>query len=49
MILLKVFSGTLSWEFSLSSIPIILPFGLALCPEFPGCLGLGAFYALNLL
>jgi hypothetical protein len=30
MILLKIISGTLNWDSSLSSIPIILRFGLFL-------------------
>ena len=42
IVLLKIFTGPLSWESSLSSL---LSLGLVflLCPRFPGCFGLGAF------
>jgi hypothetical protein len=38
IVLLKIFTGPLSWESSLSS-----------CPEFSGCFGLGSFYILHFL
>ena len=34
IIVLKMFSGPLSWESSLSSIPIILGLAFSLCPGF---------------
>jgi len=50
MILLKIFTGPLSWESSLSSIPIIsLGLIFLLCPGFPGCFGLGLFCVLHYL
>jgi len=49
MILLKIFTGPLSWDSSLSSIPIILGLVFSLCPGFPGCFGLGAFCFLHFL
>ena len=42
IILLKMFSGPLNWESSLSSIPIILRLVFLLNSEFLGCFGLGA-------
>jgi hypothetical protein len=47
-ILLKIFTGPLSLESLLSSKPIILWF-FSLCPEFPGCFGLGDFCLLHFL
>ena len=49
VILLKIFAGPLCWKSSLSSIPIILRFGLHLCPGIPGCFGLGSFCILHFL
>jgi hypothetical protein len=49
IILLKIFTGPLSWESLLFSIPIILRFHLLICPESPGCFGLGAFCFLHFL
>jgi hypothetical protein len=49
IILLKMFSDPLNYEFSLPSISIILRFGFSLCPEFPGCFGLGAIGSLYFL
>ena len=43
IILLKMFTGPLSWKSSLSSIPIILRLGFSLCPEFPGCFLIRSF------
>ena len=47
--LLKIFTGPLSWESSLSLIPIILRFGFLIVSGFPGCFGLGAFCFLHFL
>lgn len=38
--------GSFSWKSSLSSIPIILRSTLFMCPGFPKCFELGAFYFL---
>jgi hypothetical protein len=43
IILLKIFTGPLNWEYLLSSIPIIPKFDLLICPGFTGCFGLGDF------
>jgi len=49
MILLKIFTGPLSWESSLSSIPISLGLIFSLSPGFPVCFGPVAFSALHYL
>jgi len=49
MILLKIFTGPLSWETSLSSIPIILRIDLLLCPGFPVGFGPVAISVLHYL
>jgi hypothetical protein len=43
IILLKIFAGPLSWESSLSPIPICLGLVFSLCPGFLRCFQLGAF------
>jgi hypothetical protein len=49
IILLKILTGPLNWESSLSSILIILILVFSLYPGFPVCLGLGAFCILHFL
>jgi hypothetical protein len=49
IILLKIFTGPLSWESLLSSIPITLGLAFSFCPGFPGWFGLGAFCFLHFL
>jgi hypothetical protein len=47
-IILLIFTGSLSWEFSLSSIPILsLGLVFSLCPRFYECFGLGSFCILH--
>jgi hypothetical protein len=48
IIFLKIFTGPLSWESSLSSL-FLLSLVFLLCPEFPGCFGLGALCILHFL
>jgi hypothetical protein len=50
IILLKIFTGPLSWESSLSSIPIIIRFFSSHCVlDFIDVLGLGALCILHFL
>jgi hypothetical protein len=48
IILLKIFTGLLSWESH--SLLYLLSLGLVflLCPGFPGCFGLGTFCSLRI-
>jgi hypothetical protein len=50
LILLKIFTGPLSWELH-SLLYLLLSLGLlfSYCPEFPGCFVLGAFCILHFL
>jgi hypothetical protein len=49
IIFLKIFTGPLSLESLLSSIPIILGLVFSLCLGFQGCFGLGDFCILHFL
>ena len=49
IILLKIFTGLLSWESLLSSIPIIFGLGLFIVSWISGCFGLGDFLHLHFL